>query len=218
MRGAIRKRDLPGFCTGPDPREQSWKSPAHWQAVNANLAYLLGRCSGPGLDGVWEQTRILWECYRQMHPVLDRLCANTCPSCPAPCCLVADAGFDLRDLLFLHLCGGPVPLGQPRGEGRGTCRYLGPSGCLLPRMSRPWICTWYLCPLQKQWFSANDPAGWDRLQQALAAAREARNNLEFRFIEALGGHGNKKSVRRVCTHRTLAVGKGYSGTRNSSRC
>jgi hypothetical protein len=28
-------------------------------------------------------------------------------------------------------------------------RYWKPKGCVLPRMSRPWICTWYLCPTQK---------------------------------------------------------------------
>ena len=81
-------------------------------------------------------------------PLLDELCMATCTYCPDPCCFSAYAWFDFRDLLFAHLNGLAVPPAQLMTDRKMICRYLGVRGCTLERISRPWICTWYLCPAQ----------------------------------------------------------------------
>ena len=176
---------LPRLCAGRDAAEQTWKRRPIWQAVQNVLAFTLDQMSGECRGGLEEQAKALQADYEAIFPLLDRACAATCPWCPMPCCLVADARFDLKDLLFIHLRRVPVPLGQPRGDGHAVCRYLGPSGCLLPRISRPWICTWYLCPMQKQWFFAYDKKGWRQISGAIESIKKQRNELERQYVGVL---------------------------------
>ena len=176
---------LPRLCAGRDAAEQSWKHPSFWQAVQHVLAFTLDQMAGDCRKGLEEQAKSLQADYEAIFPLLDRACAATCPCCPTPCCLVADARFDLKDLLFIHLARVPAPMGQPRGEGSTICRYLGASGCLLPRISRPWICTWYLCPMQKQWLSSYVPEDFRRLGSGIKSIKQRRNLIEAQLIEGL---------------------------------
>ena len=80
---------------------------------------------------------------------------------------------DFPDLLFMHLSGQALPLGQLRAQRSEACAYLGPKGCRLPRLSRPWVCTWYLCPEQKA-----------RMQ---AWSEEERREVEEVILPRFGG-------------------------------
>ena len=191
---------LPRICAGRDAAEQSWKHHPFWLAVQNVLAFTLEQMTGDRRTELEEQAQALRAEYEAIFPLLDRACAATCPWCPTPCCLVADARFDMKDLLFIHLARVPAPLRQPRGDGHATCRYLGPSGCLLPRISRPWICTWYLCPMQKQWFFSYDKDGYRQLSRAIENIKKKRNKVELRYIRVsmIGGRIKK---RPVLSHR-----------------
>lgn len=170
------------MCAGRGLKDTTWQSREQWQAVNAVIDYLLERLGEGPLAVIRESAEALNGAYLAIYPVLENMCEMSCPWCEAPCCRVADPRFDLRDLLFIHLIGAPVPIGQPRGEGHGICRYLGPQGCRLPRRSRPWICTWYICPRQKQWLSSNDPRGLKAIERAVGAIKWMRRQLEDEFI------------------------------------
>jgi len=176
---------LPRVCAGRDAAEQTWKRRPFWQAIQHVLAFTLDQMAGDCRKGLEEQAKALQADYEAIFPLLDRVCAATCPWCPTPCCLVADARFDLKDLLFIHLARVPAPLGQPRGEGHATCRYLGPSGCLLPRITRPWICTWYLCPMQKQWFFSFAPNDLWLISSRIEGIKHQRTQIECQFIRSL---------------------------------
>jgi len=176
---------LPRVSAGSDIADQTWKTPVLWHAVNATLGYLIDRY-GDSLAHACLAAKNVKNDLLAIFPLLDSLCRATCPACQTPCCRVADACFDLRDLIFIHLINAPVPLGQPRGNGNRVCRYLGSDGCRLPRLSRPWICTWYLCPKQKALLGRSDPQGLERLQATVSDVKTGRREMENRFIEVLG--------------------------------
>jgi len=183
--GAAQAAELPRVCAGRDLKDTAWQGREQWQAVNAVIDYQLERLGEGSLAAIRKPAESLKSAYQAIYPMLEHLCEMTCPWCEAPCCRLADPRFDLRDLLFIHLVGAPVPMGQPRGEGHASCRYLGPRGCRLPRRSRPWICTWYLCPRQKQCLASNDLRELEEIEHAARKIKEERINTESGFIASL---------------------------------
>jgi hypothetical protein len=120
--------------------------------------------------------------FKLLFPVMDRICARTCPLCSDPCCLHAKPWFDLRDLIFMHLAGLSIPLDQVLANASATCRCAGPSGCTLPRLSRPWICTWYICPAQKALLDLQPDSVRAAFLQRREELKEGRKRLEDEFI------------------------------------
>ncbi|MFP4225193.1 MAG: hypothetical protein ACLFRF_00565 [Desulfobacterales bacterium] len=173
--------DLPGVSAGPDLIDTTWRTRAQWQAANTALRYLMDRHAGR-LDAVCEAAENLRYEFSALYPLLDRLCEMTCPTCEAPCCQAADPRFDLRDLLFMHFTNAAVPIGQPRGEGFTLCRYLGPSGCSLPRQSRPFICTWYICSSQKTLLNIDLSKSYAAIQDSIRTIKSYRKQLETRWL------------------------------------
>jgi hypothetical protein len=116
--------------------------------------------------------------------MLEDLCLATCTHCTDPCCLKAYAWFDLKDLLFFHLNKLAIPPAQLMTDRKMTCRYLGVRGCTLERISRPWICTWYLCPTQVRVLRGDADRGKEVLFQRTATKiRVLRKEMERVFIE-----------------------------------
>ncbi|MGD8369513.1 MAG: hypothetical protein PVG78_17885 [Desulfobacterales bacterium] len=118
-----------------------------------------------------------------LTPVMEDLAAAACIRCPAPCCLAARIWFDAKDLLLLHLSDRPLPPGQTIATMTDRCRYLGPRGCRLSRLDRPWVCTWYLCPTQRERLRNEDRPAYDRLQQEMKAIGAGRKALLRAFLE-----------------------------------
>jgi len=128
--------------------EPSWRATDTWKTANRNLECLIRR-HGPDMKRAVVLARDIQVRLESIFLLLDDLCAITCPWCPDPCCLTARVWIDFKDLLFLHLNGHQIPPAQLLADLKETCRYLGPRGCMLSRIARPWVCTWYLCPTQK---------------------------------------------------------------------
>ncbi len=126
-----------------------WNRRETWAEANASLAWTRWRAPSE-LALARECARKLEALLSRFSPELDRLCRLSCPWCPDPCCLRAKVWFDFTDLLFVHLSGQDIPPRQPITDWDQHCAYLGPKGCTLPRLSRPWICTWYLCLPQRK--------------------------------------------------------------------
>jgi hypothetical protein len=122
----------------------------------------------------------------RLADLFDQLAAATCAVCQDPCCRHAKVWFDFRDLLFLHLHGVPLPPHQLRRHLQDPCRYLGRRGCRLPRGSRPWICTWYICPLQRAAIERDIPGGGIRVDGLRAQVKSRREALERAYLVALG--------------------------------
>jgi hypothetical protein len=120
--------------------------------------------------------------FRALNPIMDDLCAATCPYCIDPCCLHADVRYDFRDLLFLHCRQQALPVHQPRLQAGQTCLFLSSEGCVLPRDMRPFLCTWYLCPRQMNMIRQAFPSGRADLLPRLQRMQQLRKDLEATFI------------------------------------
>ncbi len=161
----------------PDPFGPPWHRAARWREVNASLVHLLERHHA-ALGRCREVAALLKRELTAFGPLMDDLCGITCPDCRPPCCATALVWFDFRDLLFLHLAGLPVPTCQPRYPHRRRCRFLSADGCRLPRLRRPWLCTWYLCPSQTAVLRSRHIC----LDADIAAVKRLRQELEDTFI------------------------------------
>ncbi len=103
---------------------------------------------GHDLDPVRSLAGEIQMIFREMGPDLDSLCAATCPDCRDNCCKRATIWYDFKDLLYLFLGPGLLPECQISKDGGCSC--LTDKGCVLPRSERPFVCTWYFCPDQKE--------------------------------------------------------------------
>ena len=161
-----------------------WASPVSWQAANQAVDYHLQQyCSD--LKPLVSIAQEIKSCLNSVFLILNELCAISCPWCPEPCCLKASVWFDFKDLLFLHFNKLSVPPSQPKPDLKTVCKYLGPSGCKLQRTSRPWICTWYLCPTQTAKLRNGYQNKSKLLYQAFAQIKSGRNLLESEFIRII---------------------------------
>lgn len=166
-----------------------WRNPQLWAAAAGTLAYLMHRHSKQ-LDQAKETAGRINSLLSSADDLLDRLGQKTCARCCAPCCRVADVSYDFRDLLFIHLTGQDTPPGQPRRSSGETCRYLGAAGCLIPRLQRPWICTWYICADQKMYLEDHQEIPSDLLLPAIADIGVLRKKMENLFIAAVAAPGD----------------------------
>jgi hypothetical protein len=93
--------------------------------------------------------------------------------------------YDLRDLIFLQFNRLSIPLSQTISDIKETCCYLSHKGCTLPRITRPWICTWYLCPAQTANVKDRSANQWQTLSRVLGDIKARRKQLEDEFIRVI---------------------------------
>jgi len=158
-----------------------WNSNDTWQEANRSLDYLIQK-NLPDLDRATSLARKVQNRLSSMFSLLDDLCRDTCPWCPDPCCLSAKVWIDFKDLLFLHLGGHQIPPEQLLLNFEKVCRYWSPKGCVLPRMTRPWVCTWYLCPTQKASLRQKARHIQDKFNRLIQAVKVCRTEMEAEFI------------------------------------
>ncbi len=161
-----------------------WRTSETWQEANWSVADHM-MSYGSDLGSFKGLFRDIKERMNTIFSMLDELCDNTCPWCPDPCCLSASVWFDFRDLLFLHASGNPIPPSQPKQDLKATCRYLGHRGCSIPRISRPWICTRYLCDSQLACLRKKDQETQDVFNQAIQTVNKKRTAIEDVFIRVV---------------------------------
>ena len=176
--------------TGPEYRLESfhhsesaipWVSTTAWGKANLAVQHLCTR-HHPSLGPVRKTARDLKACLESTFPVLDSLCRRTCPECQTPCCHVATVWFDFKDLVFMHLAGSAIPLVQLIRKPGEPCRCCGSSGCSLPRLSRPWTCSWYLCPSQKILLKAMPGKTMAWFEKTVIEIKHLSNRMEEEFI------------------------------------
>lgn len=160
-----------------------WEDPVSWREAQEGLSRLLHRHRDRGGE-LFTKAASIAGLIRSMDTAMGNLCARTCPSCSDPCCVRADVRYDFRDLIFLHYSGTGLPLGQTvSASGGGACTMLGADGCVLPRIMRPFMCTWYLCPPQMDIVRADPEISFfpDRLEDV----KHRRKILEAGFLEMI---------------------------------
>ena len=161
-----------------------WNSIAAWQEANQSLNFLINRHFSE-LDRAITLAHKVETRLTSMFSLLDDLCKVTCPWCPAPCCLSAKVWIDFKDLLFLYLGGHQVPPEQLLSDLKKVCRFWSLKGCVLPRMSRPWVCTWYLCPTQKANLRQKARHTQDEFSRLIQTVKAYRTEMEAEFVRVV---------------------------------
>ena len=127
--------------------------------------------------------------YEAIFPVMDYFCESICVTCPSPCCVTAKPWFDFKDLLFFAAAEIPNPRHQTIASTDEVCAYLGPAGCTLPRIQRPFICTWYICHMWKEgWRQSKLPPKFmffPEFEACISLIKEKRIRLENDFVKAV---------------------------------
>ena len=161
-----------------------WRSRREWsEAVRALDRLVLSRDGG--LAEALSRAAAVRDALEELFPLLDALCLQTCVRCPDPCCLHAAVYVDFRDLLFLSLSEIDRPPGQLRRHPGETCRFFTDHGCRLPRLQRPWVCTWYLCAAQRSRVAEWTASNRHRLLDGLDRIRAERKRMEESFLLAV---------------------------------
>lgn len=161
--------------------EIPWASAAEWASANRVMQHLCVR-HRDALAPVRQTARLLKGCLEALFPALDHLCGLSCATCPAPCCHAATVWFDYRDLIFMHLSQQALAIEQLSRGHEGACHCCDASGCRLPRLSRPWTCSWYLCPTQKNLLAKMPGKTQQRFEESVIAVKRLRITLEADFI------------------------------------
>jgi hypothetical protein len=163
-----------------------WNSIASWQEANRSLDFLIQK-NLSDLDRAMTLAHKVETRLTSIFSILNDLCRVTCPWCPDPCCLSAKVWIDFKDLLFLHLGGHPIPAEQLLPNFEKVCRYWSLKGCVLPRMTRPWVCTWYLCPTQQANLHQKAGHTQDEFSRLIQAVKVCRTEMEAEFIRVVCG-------------------------------
>lgn len=161
-----------------------WQTQASWQAANEAMGCTI-RGYQSGLQRPIHLAAEMLKRIESLDDLMDALCAATCPGCRDACCRRASLWYDFKDLLFIHLSKGALPPGQARGAADRVCKYVTPTGCVLPRSQRPFICTWYLCAAQKVHLQKMAVSKVLFLNHSIAALKTARGQMENLFIQII---------------------------------
>jgi hypothetical protein len=162
-----------------------WPTDGLWTEAQAAIRHSLVR-SEARLAPARQQAAAIAHGLDCLAGLFDQLAPTTCAVCLDPCCCHAKVWLDFRDLLFLHLNREPLPPHQLRRTLHEPCRFLGRRGCRLPRRSRPWICTWYICPVQREAIERDIPGGGVQVDGLRAQVKSRRDAMEKAYLEVLG--------------------------------
>jgi len=162
----------------------AWGLDSEWREAHETLAYLFKR-RGAALDGVRFKARQIREGLRPLFDLFDRLAPLCCPGCETVCCWVARVEFDFKDLLLFHALDLVPPPHQLRRHEDEHCRYLERQGCGLPRLMRPFVCTWYFCASMLELYRKEPPRTQRFFSARMSAVQEARQEMEAEFIRVV---------------------------------
>jgi len=179
MRRRAKSRRVTAVASVP------WSTDDLWAEAQASLRRSLA-ASAAQLAAARRQAAAVAHGLDCLADLFDQLAPATCAVCRDPCCRRAKVWLDFKDLLFLHLHGEPRPPHQLRRNLHESCRYLGRRGCRLSRLARPWICTWYICPAQRQAIERDIPGGGMRIDGLRSRVKSRREAMERAYLEVLG--------------------------------
>jgi hypothetical protein len=166
-----------------------WESEGAWAQVELSISKTISALSPQGAEiaNVKTLAQKIVQGYAELETVLERVCLTSCPTCLDVCCSRATVWYDLKDLLLVYLNCGTLPDRQIFKLPDHSCCHLTPSGCRLQRSDRPFICTWYICPAQKNIIEGFPNSEGRHLFRTIDKLKTARKELEEEYVKASCG-------------------------------
>ncbi|MCX7822234.1 MAG: hypothetical protein N2260_02170 [Syntrophobacterales bacterium] len=118
-----------------------------WKEIQKSLKNYVNSSSPEHILLMKEVSLSIASNIHELDKFMDLLCAKTCYLCSDICCHARGVFYNEVDLLFLTVYGDFYPPSQTRSsQDQKFCSYWeSTKGCLLPRVSRPYVCTWFIC-------------------------------------------------------------------------
>ena len=161
-----------------------WGTDSEWKEINMTFNHLINR-HRDALARTVEKALEMSHKLESLYPIQNDICRETCVQCSSPCCVTATVWLDFYDLLFMHLTGQLIPDHQLIERQIDSCRYHSPTGCVLPRLSRPWVCTLYLCPPQMALLREKNETIRKHTDETIKAIKTDRKIIEDMFLSII---------------------------------
>ena len=156
-------------------------SPLVWQQCNRIISSWLTGSSNEISRSARSWAKIIKENLEWLDPLFQRYVETSFNRCQDPCCQATSIFFDRTDLLYLHSLATSIPHTQTRTKSDDPCLYLAEQGCVLPRIHRPYICTWFLCDLHYECFEEEHPKTQREFVRRLAEISHYRQKLSLLY-------------------------------------
>jgi len=103
------------------------------------------------LGEVTEKALLMQKCFEDFDPFIQYYTSRVCPYCGTVCCANKFGFPEFADIVTFLSLGLSIPPYDLDVDGEAICQFIGEKGCVLPRIQRPYRCTWYFCdPLMVQ--------------------------------------------------------------------
>ena len=116
--------------------------------------------------------------------------SRVCSVCSYPCCSRVGYLYGEKDILFQQLSG-KKPKRKRKSPRKKGCRFLGPGGCLLDILSRPFICIRYLCTELKKAIDKDNPEILGSLEKRFIQIEEMRSRMWSVYLDHLMNEGGQ---------------------------
>jgi len=120
-------------------------------------------------------------CYRCLEPFFRNYTEGVCHLCPTPCCVNRHGFPDFEDLILFQAMGIRIPRYNFHVIDTDICQFLTPAGCILPRCSRSYRCTWYFCDYVLDKFEHSHTRMFGKFDSAISSLGEKRCVLLMQF-------------------------------------
>lgn len=171
------------------PSNIPWQTDEEWNQVLLTFKAIEKR-GEERLNELFKITNKIKKEFVIMSEPMDQLCSYACINCEDICCVRATIWFDFKDLLYIYFGTGIFPESQIKKvilkNQIRACSCFTKKGCVLPRTQRPFVCTWYICPAQKEYLKHYYPKLLHDFEQTLLNIKDLRNKLEEQFIYISG--------------------------------
>ncbi len=162
-----------------------WNTAEEWDQVLLSIKRIDGLYRQE-LGRVYKTANQIRHRLEEISGAVEKLCFHTCGHCEDICCIRASIWFDFKDLLYIFFGLNKFPASQiiktASGNGKRACCHFSEKGCMLSRLERPFVCTWYFCPEQKEYLIRHHQKTKQTIDQSLKEIKDLRNKMEEEFI------------------------------------
>ena len=134
---------ITGFDTAVFPRLDFRNPPEFWNTVE-EIKQFFREYDGE-MGQVREKALQFKQAFAIMDPFIQEYTAKVCPYCGTVCCCNKHGFPEFADVVAIIAMGGTVPQYDLSVDEGALCQFIGEKGCVLPRVERPYRCTWYFC-------------------------------------------------------------------------
>jgi len=118
-----------------------------------------------------------------LDPIIESFTSKVCPYCGTVCCRQKFALPNREDIISFWALEVDIPKYDLRRDINSSCQFLSYTGCLIPRLLRPFRCTWYFCDALWLQIEINPPAY--NIEKALRQLRRTRDKLIDSVIRSI---------------------------------